>query len=129
MMSFNRNINTIQDYEGVVSVLENYVEGLRTGNIEQLQKVFHQDAIMYGHWEEYLIEGNIKNLYDSVAKHGSAPHLKAHIDVLHKTGSTALARVEYEENAAGKDGIDYHSLLKIKGEWVVISKLFHVYEK
>ncbi|MBB5622880.1 ACT domain-containing protein [Pedobacter cryoconitis] len=129
MSSFSRNINTIQDYQEVVSALENYVEGLRTGNIEKLQKSFHQDAIMYGHWEGHLIEGDIKNLYDSVERHGSAPDLKAHIDVLHKTTTTALGRIEYEGNAAGKDGIDYHSLLKIKGEWVVISKVFHVYDK
>ncbi|MBB5638975.1 hypothetical protein HDF26_001217 [Pedobacter cryoconitis] len=129
MTLLNGNISTIEDYKEVNSVLERYAEGLRTGNVEELQKIFHPDAIMYGHWEEYLIEGNITNLYDSVAKHGPAPELKTQIDVLHKTATTATGRVEYEKNAAGKDGIDYHSLLKINGEWVIISKVFHVYEK
>ncbi|MGG5210108.1 nuclear transport factor 2 family protein [Chryseobacterium sp. MIQD13] len=118
--------NNVQDYKAIVAVLENYAEGLRTGNIELLKKSFHPDAIMYGFWEEYFIEGGIANLYDSVAKHGAAPHLAAHIDILDKTENTALARVGYERNAAGKEGIDYHSLIKVGGEWKVISKLFHI---
>ncbi|NML38557.1 nuclear transport factor 2 family protein [Chitinophaga sp. G-6-1-13] len=118
----------IQDAE-IISVLENYAEALRMGNIEQLQKTFHGDAIMYGYWDQHLVEGGIANLYDSVARHGAAPHLKARIEVLHKAGNIALVRVEYENNAAGKDGVDYHSLIKINGEWRVIAKLFQTFEK
>ncbi|NIG52529.1 nuclear transport factor 2 family protein [Chitinophaga sp. Cy-1792] len=118
--------NSVQEYKAIVSVLENYVEGLRTGNIERLKKSFHQDAIMYGYWEEYFIEGGISNLYDSVEKHGAAPHFSTHIDILDKTENTALARIRYERNAADKDGVDYHSLIKVKGEWKVISKLFQI---
>ncbi|MBC9914527.1 nuclear transport factor 2 family protein [Chitinophaga varians] len=117
-----------QDSE-IISVLENYAAALRAGSIEQLQKTFHRDAIMYGYWDQHLIEGGIANLYDSVARHGSAPHLKARVEVLHKSENIALARLEYENNAAGKDGVDYHSLIKIKGEWKVIAKLFQTLEK
>ncbi len=118
--------NNVQDYKAVVAILENYVEGLKTGNTEQLKKSFHQDAIMYGYWEEYFIEGGISNLYDSVEKHGNAPYFTTHIDILDKTENTALARIKYEKNAADKDGIDYHSLIKIAGEWKIISKLFQI---
>ncbi|WP_162903107.1 nuclear transport factor 2 family protein [Taibaiella koreensis] len=121
------SLNT-QDKE-IISVLENYAEGLRNGNIEQLKKTFHRDAIMYGYWDQYLVEGSITNLYDSVARHGSAPHLNTRIEILHKAENIALVRVEYEKNAANKDGMDYHSLIKVNGEWKVIAKLFQTFEK
>ncbi|MEP6677599.1 MAG: SDR family oxidoreductase [Ferruginibacter sp.] len=44
-MSLNKNINTIQDYEDVLIVVKGYVEGLKTGSVEQLKKTFHQDAV------------------------------------------------------------------------------------
>jgi len=116
--------NTVQDYAAIKAVLENYTEGLRNGNIEQLKKSFHTDAIMYGYWDEFLVEGSITNLYDSVEKHGIAPNIKVNIDVLHKTNDIAVARIGYENNAAGKDGVDYHSLIKVNEEWKIVSKLF-----
>lgn len=64
-----------------------------------------------------------------MAKYGAAPHFTTHIDVLHKTENIALARIGYERNAADKDGVDYHSLIKMDGEWKVISKLFQTSEK
>lgn len=37
-MSVNENINTVQDYDDVLVVVQRYVEGLKTGNVEQLKK-------------------------------------------------------------------------------------------
>ncbi|NIF06597.1 nuclear transport factor 2 family protein [Chryseobacterium sp. Tr-659] len=119
--------NRVKDYQDIVTVLENYTEGLKTGNVEQLQQSFHKDAIMYGYWDEYLVEGGITNLYDSVRKHGTAPHIKTHIDILHTTDRIALARIEYERNAADKNGMDYHALIKVNDEWKIISKLFQTF--
>ncbi|SHL23122.1 AtzH-like domain-containing protein [Chryseobacterium polytrichastri] len=121
-----KNSNGVQSYTDILSVLENYVKSLKEGNVEQLQKTFHGEAVMYGYWEEHLIEGSIINLYNSVTKYGAAPHITAHIDILHKTEDIALARIEYERNAADKNGVDYHSLIKVNGEWKVISKLFQI---
>ncbi|MDN3692406.1 nuclear transport factor 2 family protein [Chryseobacterium tructae] len=95
--------------------------------MKQLRESFYKDAIMYGYWDEYLVEGGIANLYDSVAKHGKAPNIKTHIDILHKTDRIALARIVYEKNAAEKDGMDYHALIKVEGKWKVISKLFQTW--
>jgi hypothetical protein len=116
--------NTVEEYASIKAVLENYTEALRSGNIEQLKKSFHTDAIMYGYWDDFLVEGSITNLYDSVEKHGMAPGIKVNIDVLHKANDIALARIGYENNAAGKDGVDYHSLIRVNNEWKIISKLF-----
>jgi hypothetical protein len=128
-MSINKNINTIQDYQDVLAVVEGYVQGLKTGNVEQLRKTFYKDAVMYGHLGEELSQGSIENLYTYVEKFGAAPNIVTHLTVLHKTPTTATVRVEMEHDAADEDFTDYHSLIKINGEWKVVAKLFHLYEK
>jgi len=128
-MATNKNINTVQDYEDVLAVVKGYVEGLRTGNVEQLKQTFHKDAVMYGHLKDGLSEGSIDNLYTYVEEFGAAANIKTHLDVLHKTSTTAIIRVEMESDAANEDFTDYHSLIKIDGQWKVVAKLFHLYEK
>lgn len=128
-MSENKNINTVQDYDDVLAVLKGYVEGLRAGDVDLLKKTFHKDAVMYGHLSEGLSEGSINNLYTYVEKFGGAPNIKTHLTVLHKTPTTAVVRVEMESDAANEDFTDYHSLIKIDGEWKVVAKLFHLYNK
>lgn len=128
-MSLNQNINTVQDYEDVLAAMEGYVQGLKTGNIDQLKKTFHQDAIMYGHLGDDLSKGSIDNLYTYVDKFGAAPNIKTNLTVLHKTPTTAIVRIEMEHDAADEDFTDFHSLIKINGEWKVVAKLFHLYSK
>ncbi|OXG03966.1 putative lumazine-binding protein [Flavobacterium araucananum] len=128
-MSVNKNINTVQDYEDVLAVVEGYVHGLKTGSVEQLKKTFHKDAVMYGHLTNDLSQGSIENLYSYVQEFGAAPNIKTNLTVLHKTPTTAVVRVEMESDAANEDFTDYHSLIKIDGEWKVVAKLFHLYNK
>lgn len=122
----NKHQNSVEEYQQIISVLKKYVDGLSTGNVKQLQEVFHKDAIMYGYWEKHFVEGGINNLYESVTKHGSAPNIETHIDVLYKADDIALARIVYEKNAANKNGQDLHSLIRIDDEWKVIAKLFQI---
>jgi len=128
-MASNQNINAVQDYEDVLSAMEGYVHGLKTGNVAELKKTFHQNAIMYGHLGDDLSEGSIDNLYTYVEKFSAAPNIKTNLTVLHKTPTTAIVRIEMEHDAADEDFTDYHSLIKINGEWKVVSKLFHLYTK
>ncbi|MCQ9636354.1 nuclear transport factor 2 family protein [Chryseobacterium sp. WG14] len=128
-MSLNKNINTVQDYQDVLDVVEGYVQGLKTGNVEQLRKTFYKDAVMYGHLGSDLSQGSIENLYTYVEKYGAAPNIVTNVTVLHKTPTTATVRVEMEHDAADEDFTDYHSLIKINGEWKVVAKLFHLYNK
>ncbi|TDO82801.1 putative lumazine-binding protein [Flavobacterium chryseum] len=128
-MAANQNINAVQDYEDVLLAMKGYVHGLKTGNVAELKKTFHQNAIMYGHLGDDLSQGSIDNLYTYVEKFGAAPNIKTNLTVLHKTPTTAIVRIEMEHDAANEDFTDYHSLIKINGEWKVVSKLFHLYTK
>lgn len=128
-MSSNKNTNTSADYDAVVATVQGYVEGLKTGEIAQLKKTFHENAIMYGFSPDGLLEGSINNLYTFVEQYGTAPNIATHLDVLDITPTTAVVRVTMENDAAGCDYTDYHSLIKIDGTWKVIAKLFHLYDK
>lgn len=128
-MTINKNINSVADYEQVLAVVQGYIDGLYKGNVEDLKKVFHKDAVMYGFTSDELLGGTVNNLYDYIEKFGDAPNIKSRLDVLHMTPTTAVVRVELENDAADGNFTDYHSLIKIDGQWKVVAKLFHLYDK
>ena len=128
-MRFNKNISSVRDYEDVVATVEAYVEGLRVGSVEKLKSAFYKNAVMYGFSPGGLLEGPIDNLYTFVERYGPAKDVSAHIDVLDITTTTAVVRVTMENDAQGGDFTDFHSLIKLDGQWKVIAKLYHMYDK
>ena len=123
-----KNVPT-QDYEDAVVTVALYVEGLRMGNVTVLSQAFHKDAIMYGYPDGKLLHGPIKNLYDFVEKNGPAPNIKTRIDVLAITPTTAVLRVDMENDALGANYTDFHTLIKLDGTWYIIAKVYHMYEE
>ena len=84
---------------------------------------------MYGHGPDGLLGGSIDNLYSFVEHYGKAPDIAVRLDVLDMTPTTAVVKVTMEQDAAGADYTDYHSLIKIDGQWKVVAKLFHLYDQ
>jgi hypothetical protein len=126
----SKNIKTVptKDFEDVVATVAKYVEGLRVGSIDGLIEAFYKDAVMYGFTNDKLLGGPIKNLYDFVEKNGNAPDIKTRLDVLAITTTTAVVRVDMENDAIGADYTDFHTLIKIDGTWKIIAKVYHMYE-
>ncbi|MGF6952433.1 hypothetical protein QF028_004938 [Neobacillus sp. B4I6] len=114
----------IKDHDQIIEAINKYVEGVTTGKSDVMKAAFHKDAIMYGFEVDGLVEGSIQNLYDFVDQAGPAKNLQARIDVLDIDGTVASARIALE-NAHDAEYTDFHQLLKIDGEWKIISKLFH----
>ena len=127
----SKNIKNVptQDYEDAVVTVALYVEGLRMGNVTVLSQAFHKDATMYGYPDGKLLHGPIKNLYDFVEKNGPAPNIKTRIDVLAITPTTAVLRVDMENDALGANCTDFHTLIKLDGTWYIIAKVYHMYEE
>jgi hypothetical protein len=126
----SKNIKAVPttDYNNVIAVAQKYVDGLRTGSVEQIAEAFHQDAVMYGFTNGQLLGGPIDNLYKFVAQNGKAPQITTHLDVLAITPTTAVVRVDMEHDAIGADYNDYLTLLNIDGNWKVIAKVYHQFE-
>jgi hypothetical protein len=115
---------TKQEHDQIIETIGKYVDGVTLGNSEVMKSAFHKNAIMYGFEVDGLVEGSIQNLYDYVDQTGPAENLQAKIDILDIEGTVASVRVALE-NPQGANYTDFHQLLKIDGDWKVISKLFH----
>jgi hypothetical protein len=124
--SVNKNVNVVQDYEDVIAIVDGYIQGPKHGSVDQLRESFHADGIMYGHGPDGLLGGSIDNLYSFVEHYGKAPDTAVRLDVLDMTPTTAVVKVTMEKDAAGADYTDYHSVIKIDGQWKVVAKLFHL---
>lgn len=126
----NENIKAVPttDYNSVIAVAQQYVDGLRTGSVEQVAQAFHDDAVMYGYTNGQLLGGPIDNLYKFVAQNGKAPEITTRLDVLAITPTTAVVRVDMEGDAIGADYNDYLTLINIAGNWQVIAKVYHQFE-
>lgn len=83
---------------------------------------------MYGFTNGALLGGPIANLFDFVKTHGDAPEISTRLDVLAITPTTAVVRVDMENDAIGADYNDYLTLIKIDGKWTVIAKVYHQLE-
>lgn len=125
-----RNIKAVpvRDYDAVIATANQYVDGLRLGRAETVAQAFHPDAVMYGFTNGALLGGPIDNLYDFIRSNGDAPEIRTRLDVLAITPTTAVVRVDMEQDAIGADYNDYLTLIRIDGRWQVIAKVYHQFE-
>ena len=121
------NDRTIE-LKNIIATVRLYTEGLRTGNVELLRKAFHPKAMMYGVSPNAVTAVEIDGMYQYVA--GNKPPSSTGepyefcITAIHQAGNAA--RVEMvEESAYGNNYTDYFQLLKIDGEWVIVSKAYN----
>ncbi|UOE52533.1 nuclear transport factor 2 family protein [Mucilaginibacter sp. SMC90] len=126
-MPANKNNNAILDYNNILDVARSYVEGLRTGNVDQLKDTFHSKGLMAGFMPDGQLITELQFLYDFTAESGEAPEVKAHVSILHKTDTAAVVLVELENLQGGVGSTDYLSMLLIDGKWKVLSKVFNLY--
>jgi len=127
-MSKNSKVVPTADYNAVIAVAQQYVDGLRSGSVEQVAQAFHEDAVMYGFTNGKLLGGPIENLYAFVSQNGKATQITTRLDVLAITPTTAVVRVDMEQDAIGADYNDYLTLINIAGNWKVIAKVYHQFE-
>lgn len=115
------------DEKAILAVIETYIEGLRTGRVDLLKKCFHKNATMFGYSiENKITEGSVQRLYDIIEKHGALARVTSKNSILHYTSNTASVLAELKTTAPHENSTDYLSLMKINGEWKIISKVYHL---
>ena len=116
----------ISDYEAIVKVLNLYVLGCNEGKSEIMKPAFAEGAVMYGTDKDgSTVGGSIENLFKGIDASGKT-NAKAHIDVLHVSGTIAIARV-IMEGWHGLTFTDLHQLFKSNGEWKIIAKAYYTH--
>jgi hypothetical protein len=113
------------DHAAIAKTVNYYLEGGTNGDFEMLKKAFHPEAKMtYLSNGEYksvnAIEFFEKGMKNSAGRKSDRETRIASIDL---AGHAAVAKLEIVYSTF--KFIDYMQLLKIDGEWKIISKSFY----
>ena len=112
--------------QGIRGAIAYYADGMRTGNVETLQRGFHEQAILCGYLGDQLIAGPISELYAWVdsnpAPAATGDPFACEILAIAVTGRVATATVRETDNHGAV--IDYFHLLRVGDAWSIVSKLW-----
>ena len=113
------------DLELVKETVQNYLDGGTYGDTAKMAKVFHPSAFMKyidiktGEFRDVPIARYLENGKANAGKNIDRTTKILNIDI---TGTAAQAKLELDSPTAKLT--DYFNLLKINGEWKVVSKIF-----
>lgn len=117
-----------KELEAIRSVLNKYAEGCHTGNIALIRTAFHPQAMMYGVSGENVVITPIEGLYayleaNEPPQKTGENHQSFITDIRVESGAAVAETVQ--ESAYGNDYTNYFQLLKINGEWLIVSKSYN----
>ncbi|WP_370086442.1 nuclear transport factor 2 family protein [Ekhidna sp.] len=116
-----------EDYEAIAETVNYYLIGGTNNDFETLSKAFHSEANMtYLNADGYQ-QVNALEFFKKGMKPGPAQNRKTRIVSIDATGHAAQAKLEIEYDTFYFH--DYMQLLKIDGEWKIISKTFYKQNK
>jgi len=107
-------------------LMQTYIEGGRSGNNEILRPIFHELATICGYVGPDLFAGPIEMFYDWHADNGPAADLVAGDMRIDVEGSASSVRIELE-NWTGHRFTDFFTLVRIDGQWQIMSKVFYLH--
>lgn len=114
------------DQKDILQALQTYFEGIFTGDVERLRQVFHPKATLFGEVRGAPYEKTLAQYLEAVAGRqspralGEAFRMKPlSIDV---QGPVASARTHCQ--MLGFNYVDYLSLLRVDGRWLIVNKTF-----
>jgi hypothetical protein len=112
----------------VRAVMERYVDAVYRADVATLRELFHPAAAMCGYLGDQLLTGTPEPFFVDLAGRPSmqaenAPY-RWEIQDLHTSGLTASLRLEESGFFGVFRFVNYFHLLKVDGEWKIVSKLF-----
>ena len=110
------------EYAQVEKTLNYYLEGGTNNDFETLKKAFHPTATMKFIGDEYK-EVNAIEFFKKGMKPGPKQNRITRIDYINISGHAANAKLEIEY--PNFTFIDYMNLLKVDGQWKIVSKIFY----
>lgn len=114
------------DHDQISAVFQKYIDGARSGQSETMRPAFHDDATIFGYVGGRVWGGPIQKFFDFQDKNGAAKEIQFRVVSVDIVKSVAMARLEID-NWTGHKYADLFTLLKVDGEWKIISKVFHLY--
>ena len=112
------------EQDAIAKTIQIYIDGGKSGRGDDMKPAFHQEATIFGYIGPQLLAGSIQQLFDWNDQNGPATELQSHIANIDVFETVATVRLELD-NWTGQKFTDMFTLLKIDGEWKIISKIFH----
>lgn len=106
----------------IEKTLNYYLDGGTNNDFETLAKAFHPTATMKFVGGEYK-EVNALEFFEKGIKPGPKNERKTRVVSVSVNGNAAQAQLEIEYSDFYF--IDYMNLLKVEGEWKIVSKIFY----
>ncbi len=119
-------INHLREYDAIVKVVQHYIDGAKSGKGDDMKPAFHKDATVFGYVGDDLFAGPIQQLFDWNENNGAATTLQARIASIDLNETAATVRLELDD-WTGLRFTDLFTLLKVKGEWKIMNKVFHLH--
>lgn len=122
----NASTTTAADREAIEQVLQKYISGGISGHADDMRSAFHEGATIFGYLGPDFIGSPIQGLFDWVDQNPPASGLQCTIASIDIGETVATARLELDD-WGGHRFTDMFTLLKVDGEWKIISKVFHLH--
>jgi len=116
----------VREHDAIAETLQHYIDGTRSGNGDDMKPAFHKDATIFGYAGADLFGGPIQQLFDWSDENGPAAELQARVASIDLAGTAATVRLELTD-LKGARYTDMFTLLKVDGEWKILSKVFHLH--
>ncbi len=114
------------DLQLIEKTISHYFDGMINHNAESLTKAFHPTATMKWNGEKYMEVNALEALTDYVNSN-EAVKTKTSIVAINIVGDAANAQLNLEYETFSF--VDFMHLMKIEGEWKIISKTYTTVKK
>ena len=125
-LAFLTNVNaqeTTSDYALVEQAVSYYLDGGTNNDFETLKKAFHETATMKYIGRDGYTEVNALEFFGKAMKPGPKSNRKTRVVAIDVSGHAATAKLEIDYPTF--TFVDYMTLLKLDGEWKIVSKVFY----
>jgi hypothetical protein len=122
------NTTYVQDYQAIVAVLNQYNAGGAQADSSIMRPAFSSQATIFGvDGDDRLTGGPIEGLFEIIdSAFRPSPQARAAIVRVEIVGTAASARVDTDD-ISGFRFTDFFNLLKVQGEWTIVSKIYHTH--
>ena len=116
----------VKEKNAIAKAVQHYIDGAKSGKGDDMKPAFHKDATIFGYAGADLFGGPIQLLFDWSDGNGPAKELKARIANIDLVETVATVRLELD-NWSGARYTDLFTMLKVDGQWKIMSKVFHLH--
>ena len=118
----------VPEYQAIVEVLDKYNAGCKEAKSSIMKPAFSDKATMFSvDGDAKLTGGAIQALFDGIdSGFRPSPEARAAIVRVDIVGTAASARIDTND-VSGFCFTDFFHLLKVEGQWTVVSKIFHTH--